>query len=197
MKPLLIAAFALSAAPAWALPVTYLFTGTAEVTVGAAAFPGGFEIVATGDTDGISPAGGDFMFVSNLVTATLSVGDGALLTAFDEPIWVARTGEVLGLIADPIGDAANTALATVGPAFGGYDLDTDAGPVTTALSFTSLADGFSTAAGVAAFGGTGAVLTIEARVKEAVVPLPPGALLLPAALMAFAAARRRGGSGRG
>lgn len=181
-RAILAAAFALLAQSAVAATVTYTIEGSGTFYIGATAYSGNFLIDATGDTTEIASTPGGQM---QAVSATLSVGDGALVTELSQPLWMTSAGGIVTLAYLPgAGFPGFIALSSID--LSDYVLGDRVGPSDSALIFAG--GFFSTAAGTVSVGALDRGLTFTA----APVPLPAtaGTLLLGLAVLGVLRRRR-------
>lgn len=178
--------------PASAVPVSYVWSGSGTFTIDGADYSGGFQLDLSGDTDFVSPAGSSFLFATNAVTGTISVGDGALVAELNETAWFGALGQSMGLLADPVTilgvSLVQTEFSGAGPDIAGYRLNVSSVVAPVVLGF---AGSIATTAGAwTAFANGGASTLIT---TVAAVPLPQPLLLSFAALigLSLVSLRRR------
>jgi hypothetical protein len=174
---------ALTPAATRATPISYVWSGAGTFSIGGSSYTGDFVLTADGDTSAVSPAGGDFFFASNSVTATLSVGSGALSVTLAEPVWVGvlPSLNLIGFLADASSGGANSQFLGVNGAFSSYALGAALAPVAltsyNGLFFAGPTGQFTTSAGL----WTGATDIGPYTFTATLAPVP-----LPAALPLFA-----------
>ena len=170
----------LAVAPATAVPIDYIFTGTGSGTLNGTAFNGSFTVTEVADTSGVSgPSGGEFTndassatFVAGALSATLTGTTNLVIDNTAAPGFIGFAQ--FPLISDE---------STINSAFETYDLKT-ALPLTIGAPSVAPAT-YSTSVGDLDF------TSITALNFQATVPEPLTLSLFGAGLVGAAAMRRR------
>jgi hypothetical protein len=123
-----LGAAAVLAMPAAAVPISYIFAGTAVGTLDGQTFSGALTVTASGDTADVTPLSGN-KFVNGVVSTVIDiVGLGSVSVTGDDAVFVAQNSTKIGYNVQGLPICCDI-IQFQNPEYATYDLVSAIGPI--------------------------------------------------------------------